>query len=191
MKLKTAIFASICGYLAGVMGFFTARTVSVHAIRPETATEAKITRATAFEVVDATTGRTVGRWGSGGDNSRVLTISDEYGNPSIELSAGRGHQSLIFFEGKDRWIRMSLVANSTGFSALHLGDSRREARVSLGALDENHVPSKVPPNTWGLILRGPLSQTYLAAAVEGEYRSGSEKTSIRLLRSDGTYWVVQ
>lgn len=183
---KSAILASVLGFVGGVMGYLAA-----HAVGPEEWTRrpaAAVVRAQGFELLDAG-GKTVGRWGAEGKDRVALALLDAKGNRTVELSESDGNQALVFYQDKT-WIRMSLVAGITGMSALHLGDFNREARICLGAIEDGDLPSTQPPSEWGLVLRGPHLQTYLRATVNGKFRSGRERTSIQVLRPEGTYWRV-
>jgi len=186
MSSKPAFLVGALGFVGGVLGYVTTHAVVRQgwAYRPVPA----VLRAHSFELLDSG-GGVVGRWGIDAKNGVALTLFDPKGNRTVELSESNGNQSLVFYQDKT-WVRMSLVAGSTGMSALHLGDFNKEARLSLGAIAEGDLPSLEPPSLWGLALHGPGHQTYLTTAVNGKFRSGRESASISVLRPDGTYWHV-
>jgi hypothetical protein len=198
MIVKPIVIASICGYVAGVLGFFTARAfyplerapVPVASSRP-TAPSNSIVRASAFELTDAATGEVLGYWRSDAEKGQVLAFLEKRGE-AIELMARDGFRGLVFSRGsgKNRWSQMGLVMDAKiGLSALHLGDNHRQDRLTLGAMDEFDAGPPSPPKEWGLILRGPVgSGDYFRAAAVGEYRSKDVRTSLGILRPDGTYW---
>ena len=186
MGSKPAFLAGALGFVGGVLGY-----VATHAIVPEGwmhRPAAATVRAHSFELLDPG-GRAVGRWGVDGENGVALALFDAKGNKTVQLSESNGNQALVFSQDKT-WGRMSLVAGSTGMSALHLGDFNTEARVSLGGIDEGDIPSLEPPSVWGLVVRGPSRQTYLTSAVAGRSRSGKEEAWISVRRPDGTRWLV-
>jgi hypothetical protein len=186
VNYKLALFACAFGFIGGGFGFVAANWIaSQRSLKHPTK---DTVQAHAYELLDPK-GRIVGRWGSEGKNGVGLTFFDPSGSRTVELSESNSQQSLVFYQFDGSWIRMSLVAGSDGGSALHLGDYNRQARITLGAIDDNDLPTMEPPSVWGLAVRAPASfQNYLSVGVQGKFRSGSEKASILILRPDGTYW---
>lgn len=181
--LRTTILLScLCGFLSGTAGAWVA-----YRACDRKAKEDGVLRARRIELTGAG-GRVRGVWEVRDREMTSLQFFDQAGNPRVWLANDGGSQILAFNE-EDGRVRVSLATNSTGMTALHLGDRSSGARVTLGALVDSDVPLSQPPETWGLMLRrpGPYGN-YLSAWVKGKPRSGKEETMLRLEQGNGEVW---